>query len=421
MTRRILLIFNVLISSVIYADDHLVISDALIVEAPPTISINAGYLIIENQSNETITLTAITSDAYQRIEIHESVQKQGLASMVHHQSIYILPNSSIKMMPGGYHLMIYNNGIPPKLGDKVPVRFSFSDGTEIEIEMEVKNNPVHEETAINNHQASGSIMSYQQFLPQHFLSNLMYRLTRIRWAPLKNLMIGSFIKIFDVDMSIAQQSDYRKFRSFNEFFTRELKSTTRPVDQSAESIISPVDGEVSQLGKIDGESLLQAKDKRFTLNSLLGDDLELAGQFKNGTFITLYLSPRDYHRIHMPINGTLNKMTYIPGRLFSVNQSTTNKVDDLFAINERIINVFETDIGTVALIMVGAIFVGSMETVWAGEVTPKLKGKLFSNNYPDKSIRLSKGDEMGRFNMGSTVILLFGPDKVSYEPEMAAE
>lgn len=261
----------------------------------------------------------------------------------------------------------------------------------------------------------------QHLLPQLLLSRMMYSVARWSWAPWKNTLIKRFIKLYQVDMSLAQIENIRDYPHFNAFFTRELKPGTRPIDQSESQIVSPVDGAVSQIGKIQDQSVFQAKGKTFELATLLADD-ELAQYFKEGDFATIYLSPRDYHRIHMPIAGQLEKMIYIPGKLFSVNTITTEAVEQLFARNERVVCLFNTAIGKLALIMVGAIFVGSMETVWAGQITPNKNRRLQVYDYgPDKpELKLSKGEEMGRFNMGSTVILLFQSEKMRWNEQLQA-
>ncbi len=253
-------------------------------------------------------------------------------------------------------------------------------------------------------------------LPKHLLSSLIYRLTRITWKPIKDLFISSFIRVYNVDMSVAERSDPTQYEHFNEFFTRSLKAGVRPLDSSINSIVSPVDGAVSQVGKITNNQLLQAKGMTITVENLLGGDRSDADFFKNGSFINLYLSPKDYHRIHMPIEGTLKKMSYIPGALFSVSPTATTAIDGLFARNERVINLFNTPFGHMSLIMVGAIFVGSMDTVWAGQITPAKKRLKSVSHFQnkDKPIHLCKGDEMGRFNMGSTVIILFENSAVNW-------
>ena len=226
-----------------------------------------------------------------------------------------------------------------------------------------------------------------------------------------------------IDMSIAMEPDPVKYDTFNAFFTRALKPDVRPQTAPIGTVISPIDGSVSQYGRISNGRLVQAKGKEFTLLSLLGGDQALASKFANGEFITLYLSPRDYHRIHMPISGELQTMIYVPGKLFSVSPETTREIDNLFARNERVINIFNTEIGSMALIMVGAIFVGSMETVWAGEITPASVRRQTINDYvgSKKVIQLGQGDEAGRFNMGSTVILLFEQGKLNWDSSISVD
>ena len=253
----------------------------------------------------------------------------------------------------------------------------------------------------------------QYLLPQHLLSAMMYTIARSEYPPLKNLIIRQIVKHFQVDMADAQVINPTDYPSFNAFFTRALKPECRPIDPDPQSLVSPVDGAISQAGSILGDSLFQAKGHNFSLGALLGD-AALAQDFIDGSFATIYLSPRDYHRIHMPLAGTLRRMIHIPGKLFSVNTATTENIPGLFARNERVVNLFDTPAGSMALIMVGAIFVGSMDTVWAGTVTPPSK-RLSSWDYTGATtpaIRLTKGAEMGRFNMGSTVILLFGKNAV---------
>jgi phosphatidylserine decarboxylase len=263
--------------------------------------------------------------------------------------------------------------------------------------------------------------SPQYILPQHFLSACMYRATRWRCARWKNFVIRKFIHHYKVDMEITERPDPESYVSFNDFFTRSLQTTARPIHDSPVTIASPVDGSVSQAGKISGNTLLQAKGKNFNLDTLLARDLETVKRFTNGSFSTIYLSPRDYHRIHMPANAKLLKMTYIPGDLFSVNDSTSQVVDNLFARNERLVCVFDTEFGLMAVILVGAIFVGGMETVWQGEITPAKTREVRIWNYEENSVeqtKFKKGDELGRFNMGSTVILLFEKDRINWSETM---
>ncbi|MEX2525942.1 MAG: archaetidylserine decarboxylase [Gammaproteobacteria bacterium] len=256
----------------------------------------------------------------------------------------------------------------------------------------------------------------QYLLPQHTLSACMYRLARLRYPPLKDRMIRAFIRLYNVDMSEADETDSTEFADFNSFFTRELKPDARPLDNSADALLSPVDGRVSQSGHIREGCLLQAKGIKYSALELLGNDPDAALRFSKGAFMTLYLAPRDYHRVHMPVAGTLEKMAYVPGKLFSVNPVTTENVSRLFARNERVISLFNTFHGRMAVIMVGAIFVGSMETVWAGQVTPARDRSpgAWTYDHLQDPVTLDKGEEMGRFNMGSTVILLFEKDRVQW-------
>ncbi len=261
----------------------------------------------------------------------------------------------------------------------------------------------------------------QYFIPQHFLTSLVYRLTRCEIPWFKNSLIKLFIRIFKVDMSLAQNPDPESYTSFNTFFTRQLRSEARPVSSDDRNIISPVDGTISQTGNIENDTIIQAKGKSYTLKHLLLED-ELVTMFSGGTFATLYLAPKDYHRIHMPISGKLSCMIYVPGKLFAVNSHTARAVNAVFAKNERVINIFNTDIGPMAMVMVGALFVGSMETVWAGQITPA-KDRIISNaQYSDgETISLEQGQEMGRFNMGSTVILLFPKDVMQWSTDIVAD
>lgn len=252
----------------------------------------------------------------------------------------------------------------------------------------------------------------QYVIPQHGLSQLVYRLTR--WhIPLKNPVIRWFIRHYGVDMSIAEAAEPDYYACFNDFFTRALRAGVRPIDGDPEVIVSPVDGKISQLGTIAGDRIFQAKGHDYTLADLLAGQDTLVEAFRYGAFMTIYLSPRDYHRIHMPLLGKLTRMIYVPGKLFAVNPHTARTVPNLFARNERVITLFDTVIGPVALILVGAINVGSMETVWEGLITPAKQRRITLWDY-DGSLTLSKGAEMGRFNMGSTVIVLTRQDTVKW-------
>jgi phosphatidylserine decarboxylase len=260
----------------------------------------------------------------------------------------------------------------------------------------------------------------QYFIPQHFISSLVYRITRCETLWFKNILIKLFISVFDVDMSLANNPDPESYSSFNTFFTRELSPEARPISLDEMTILSPVDGAVSQVGNIQNDTIIQAKGKSYTLKDLLVED-KLVTMFTGGTFATLYLSPKDYHRIHMPVSGQLKRMIYVPGKLFAVNSHTVRVVDSVFARNERVINIFNTDTGAMAMVMVGALNVGSMETVWAGEITPAEDRIINDTQYSEGDVQLQQGQEMGRFNMGSTVILLFPKDAMQWSDEMMAE
>lgn len=269
----------------------------------------------------------------------------------------------------------------------------------------------------------------QYLLPHYLLSNVMYTLTRARNRAWKNTFIRWFIRQYQVDMSQANNEDINHYANFNEFFTRPLKPDARPIDPDLNTVVCPVDGRISQLGKIDKGRIFQAKGHSYSLSELLGGAAEQANQFVNGMFVTIYLSPRDYHRIHMPMAGHLLAMSHIPGRLFSVNAATTRAVPRLFARNERVISYFYTTIGCMAMVLVGALFVGSMETVWHGVVTPPHGGRAIKHwqyqsmdpsldKEKEATVQLGKGDEMGRFNMGSTVILLFEENTVQWQSQL---
>ena len=260
----------------------------------------------------------------------------------------------------------------------------------------------------------------QYILPHHALSVLMSKLThcRIRWF--KNTFIKLIITLYGVDLSEAKKQNLDDYASFNDFFTRELKAGIRPVALEKDAVVSPADGAVSQAGSISDDRIFQAKGMTFSAVDLLGGDAERAAAFKDGVFSTIYLSPKDYHRLHMPLEGKLTEMVHIPGRLFSVNAATAQSVPGLFARNERVACLFDTEAGPMALVLVGAIFVSSVETVWQGVVTPPTAPSVRSWRYDDQNILLKKSEEMGRFNMGSTIIILFGKDKVAWEKDVHA-
>lgn len=256
-------------------------------------------------------------------------------------------------------------------------------------------------------------------MPQLSLSRLMGWFANCRRLWFKNWAIKTFSQHFGVDLSEAQIEDYQAFSNFNEFFTRKLKPGARPIDPKPNAIISPADGVVSELGQLNLEVILQAKGKYFSVGSLLNDEVA-AQQFKNGSFLTTYLSPKDYHRFHMPCDGRLVEMRYIPGRLFSVNDGSVAAIDRLFARNERVVCMFESEFGSFAYVAVGAMIVGSIATAWHGVVNPGHNNKPQVWSYRDKEMHLKRGDECGYFQLGSTVILLFPKDSVTWESSLAS-
>lgn len=255
---------------------------------------------------------------------------------------------------------------------------------------------------------------YGQYLaPQALVSSLFGRLAHCRVAGLKNLAIARFIRRYGVDMSEALEPDPTAYEHFNAFFTRALKPGARPLDPAPGAVLCPADGAISQLGSIRGGRIFQAKGHDFSAEELLGGDAQRASAYRDGSFATIYLSPRDYHRVHMPVAGTLRETVYIPGRLFSVNPLTARTVPRLFARNERLACLFDTELGPMAVVLVGAMIVGAMKTVWGGQVAPH-GSRIVTTRYDDGAVRLDKGAEMGRFQLGSTVVLLFGAGRIDW-------
>lgn len=257
----------------------------------------------------------------------------------------------------------------------------------------------------------------QYCVPQHFASRLFGRLLNSETPWLKTRLIRKFIKHYNVNMDEVAQPDLKAYPSFNAFFSRKLKKGARPLVGLPEAIASPADGTIAQIGIANNNQLIQAKGHLFSLENLLGGDKTLAQTFNNGHYSTIYLGPPDYHRIHMPLTGSLKQMIYVPGKLFSVNKNTVNDVENIFARNERVICLFDTKAGPMAVIMVGAIFVGSMAVAWDGVITPNQNKKITSKAY-DKTVHLARGDEMGYFLGGSTVITLFAENKISWQSNL---
>jgi len=254
----------------------------------------------------------------------------------------------------------------------------------------------------------------QHLLPQHLLSRCVGWLAGCEVSWIKNPLIRAFIKQYDVNMAEAKRQTAEEFSCFNDFFTRELLPDARTVALEDNVITSPADGAVSQLGPIKGGRVFQAKGQDYSLVELLGGDEERAQPFQEGEFATIYLSPKDYHRVHMPITGTLREMIYVPGDLFSVNQTTAENVPRLFARNERVVAIFDTARGPMAMVLVGAMIVAAIETVWHGLVTPPKREKRVARYGIPENITIEKGDEMGRFLLGSTVILCFPKDTMHW-------
>ncbi len=255
----------------------------------------------------------------------------------------------------------------------------------------------------------------QYLLPKQALTALAGALARSQGGALTTQVIRWFIGRYGVDMAEAADPDPRAYATFNDFFTRALKPGARPL--ASADLICPVDGAISQFGAIQRDQIFQAKGHHYTTTALVGGDAALAAQFQDGHFATLYLSPRDYHRIHMPCEGRLRRMIHVPGALFSVNPLTARGVPGLFARNERVVCVFDSPRGPFVLVLVGATIVGSMATVWHGVVNPPRPGHLRDWDYTDAPVRLQQGDEMGRFLLGSTVVMLFPQGGLRFNPD----
>ena len=254
----------------------------------------------------------------------------------------------------------------------------------------------------------------QYFYPKRLLTLYAGFMARNEWGWYTTRLIRNFIRDYHVDMNEAVEPDPAAYKSFNEFFTRALKPGMRPIAQA--DLICPVDGAISQFGRIDTHTIFQAKGHEYTTQALLGGDPTIADPFIDGSFATIYLSPKDYHRIHMPCDGRLTRMIHVPGDLFSVNPVTAQGVPGLWARNERVVCMFEGPRGPWALVLVGATIVGSMQTVWHGLVNPPRPGKIREWRYDDKAISLKQGEEMGRFLLGSTVIMVFPKDDIAFNP-----
>ena len=256
-------------------------------------------------------------------------------------------------------------------------------------------------------------------MPKQAITAMAGMLASARAGALTTATIRWFVDHYGVDMSEAIDPDIGSYSTFNEFFTRAFKAGARPIADA--DWVCPIDGAISQLGRVDRDRIFQAKGHDYTTTALVGGDAELAAKFQDGSFVTLYLSPKDYHRIHMPCAGRLARMIYVPGDLFSVNPATARGVPGLFARNERVVCIFDSLHGPFAMVLVGATIVGSMATVWHGVVNPPRPGKVREWTYTQRPFDFGKGDEMGRFLLGSTVVMLFPPGPLAFEPSWAPE
>ncbi len=256
----------------------------------------------------------------------------------------------------------------------------------------------------------------QYLLPHRIIAKIAHWCANCKVVWIKNYLIGYFIKRYAVKMQEAIEPNPFAYPTYNHFFTRKLKPECRPINPAANSIVSPADGAIAQIGSINQYKLIQAKGQDFNLADLLGGNQQLARQFFDGFFATVYLAPKDYHRVHMPLTGTLEQMIHIPGKLFSVNQHAAKNIPNLFARNERVVCIFNTVAGPMAVILVGAMIVGSIETVWSGVITPPHQGNTTTWAYSGANARtLAKGDELGLFKLGSTVIVLFAPSSIMWD------
>jgi phosphatidylserine decarboxylase len=260
----------------------------------------------------------------------------------------------------------------------------------------------------------------QYVLPHRLLSRLACAVAQVRWRPFKNWLITLVVRKFDVDIAEAEQPDALAYPSFNAFFTRALKSGARVADADPNALLMPADGKISQVGRIEAGNLFQAKGHSYSAAELLGDE-STAALFADGSFATIYLSPRDYHRVHMPWTGTLRETLHVPGRLFTVAPWGVREIPRLFARNERLVCHFDCDFGPLCVVMVGALLVSGVETVWGGVEIPPYGSRIVRKDYRGKNIRLERFAEMARFNYGSTVIVLWPKDKARLTTGLVGE
>lgn len=264
-----------------------------------------------------------------------------------------------------------------------------------------------------------SFVVLQYIIPQHFLSRMIGHVMNSRNKFLKNRLIKWFVKRYQVDMSVAAEENPFAYDTFNDFFIRHLKKESRPIDENEKAVVSPADGTISQIGFVEKNKIFQAKEIYYSLHALLGGG-DWAKEFFDGRFATVYLSPKDYHRVHMPASGKLIAMRYIPGHLFSVNGLTTDHIPGLFARNERAVCLFDTPQGKMAIIMVGAMIVASIHTTWAGQITPSKESEITTIDYSSSPLSFNKGEEMGYFCLGSTAIILFANQTIQWDNNKVA-
>jgi len=267
-------------------------------------------------------------------------------------------------------------------------------------------------------------IALQYIMPKHAISRLTGKFAAAECGKLTTRAIETFIKSYDINMSEAKLKNAEDFKTFNDFFTRELEEGARPIDNNEHALCYPVDGAISQQGDIEDGRLIQAKGFDYSLETLLGGLYNTAKPFQGGKFSCIYLAPKDYHRIHMPMAATLREMIFVPGDLFSVNPLTASNVPGLFSRNERVVAIFDTAHGAMAMVLVGATIVASIETTWAGTITSSRRKGIFRESYPADgadAITFEKGDEMGRFKLGSTVVTTFAPNMVEFNSTAGAE
>ena len=262
-------------------------------------------------------------------------------------------------------------------------------------------------------------IAFQHLVPQHLLSRGIGRLAASQNTFIKNTFIKNFAAQYDINMAEALEENPLAYKSFNDFFTRALKPNARPIDNNPNAIVSPADGAISQIGAISADKIFQAKGHDYSVVTLLGGDEQRAAPFIGGQFATVYLSPKDYHRVHMPFSGKLTQTIYLAGDLFSVNTTTAENVPNLFARNERLVCLFDTEIGRMAVVLVGAMIVAGIATAWSGKIDPKGE-KIITINYHNKPVVLNKGDQLGRFYLGSTAIVLFEKDVMQWQADLSA-